>query len=257
MSVRWLVAFIDRPASSFEATAQFWLAVTGSTLSPRRGAYAEFATILPASGHSYLRVQRVAAGRGGSHLDLAVDDMTGTAGHARRLGAEVLRELDDVVVMRSPAGFVFCVVGHDGSAQRPLPVSLDGGARAIVDQLCIDIPPAEYENECTYWARLTGWTLHPGSRPEFSYLDRPDGIPLRILLQRTNDAGDGRAHAHLDLACDDTAATAIAHERLGARREGTHEHWIAMRDPAGVPYCLTRRDPDTGRLPSGTSRPTA
>ncbi|MGP4083372.1 VOC family protein, partial [Streptomyces sp. KR55] len=27
-------------------------------------------------------------------------------------------------------------------------------------------------------------------------------------------------------------------------------HWTVMRDPAGGTYCLTGRDPETGRLPS-------
>jgi hypothetical protein len=52
--------FLDFPVGSFGAGVAFWREVTGSTLSPFRGATGEFATLLPPSGDAYLRVQRVA-----------------------------------------------------------------------------------------------------------------------------------------------------------------------------------------------------
>jgi hypothetical protein len=48
--VRWLTVFLDFPAGSFGAGVAFWAEVTGSTLSPFRGAAGEFATLLPADG---------------------------------------------------------------------------------------------------------------------------------------------------------------------------------------------------------------
>ena len=53
--VRWLTVFLDFPAGSFGAGVAFWAEVTGSTLSPFRGAAGEFATLLPPYGDAYLR----------------------------------------------------------------------------------------------------------------------------------------------------------------------------------------------------------
>ena len=50
ITIGWLTAFVDRPAPTFEAATAFWLAVTESTLSPRRGATGQFATLVPGSG---------------------------------------------------------------------------------------------------------------------------------------------------------------------------------------------------------------
>ena len=71
--VRWLTVFLDFPAGAFGAGVAFWAEVTGSTLSPFRGAAGEFATLLPPYGDAYLRVQRIADGSGGHHIDLHVD----------------------------------------------------------------------------------------------------------------------------------------------------------------------------------------
>ena len=91
--VRWLTVFLDFPAASFGAGVAFWREVTGSGLSPRRGAAGEFATLLPADGDAYLRVQRVAGGSGGHHLDLHVDPALASveqaAERAVALGAKV------------------------------------------------------------------------------------------------------------------------------------------------------------------------
>jgi predicted enzyme related to lactoylglutathione lyase len=249
VTVRWLTAFIDRPADQLDLAMRFWSEVTGSAMSPMRGDHDEFATLLPPDGDAYLRIQRVADGVGGSHLDLHVDDITATAMRAGHLGARVTRELDDVIVMRSPAGMAFCVVDHDGESTRPAPTALHGSTRAIVDQLCIDIPRVAYESECEFWSDLTGWEHRQGVLPEFSYLRVPAGMPIRLLLQRQDDSPAGnRAGAHLDLACDDVEAAAAIHQELGAQLRARHEHWITMTDPAGLPYCLTRRDPDTGTV---------
>jgi predicted enzyme related to lactoylglutathione lyase len=253
MTVRWLTAFIDRPAHDFDATIEFWQRATGSTLSPSRGRDGEFATLIPSSGDPYLRVQRIADGPGGCHLDVHVDDIAATTRRAEALGARVHDALDDLVVMSSPAGGVLCVVAHDGEPVRPQPIGQDG-RRTIVDQLCLDIGRRDYESECAFWRDLTGWQHRQALLPGFSYLVRPDEMPLRLLLQRTDEEAPVRqAEAHLDLACDDADAACLDHVALGATVRARLEYWITMLDPAGLPYCLTRRNPDTGTLapPSG------
>lgn len=249
MTVRWLTAFIDRPAATFDAATRFWSDVTAATSSPPRGDHGEFATLIPGDGDAFLRVQRVVDGPGGAHLDVHVDDIPATARRAVELGATALTTHDDVVVLRSPAGLPFCVVRHAGESRRPPPVTPPASSvRTLVDQLCIDTPPDDHGGECVFWSALTEWEQRPTSRPEFTSLQRARAMPLRLLLQRLDRVEDDpQATAHLDLACDDVEAAAADHERLGARVQGRHEQWITLTDPSGVRYCLTRRDPDTGR----------
>jgi hypothetical protein len=249
VGVRWLTAFIDREPRSFSAATEFWLAVTGSTLSEPRGHDGEFATLVPHDGDAYLRVQRIRDGEGGSHLDVHVDDISGSARRATELGAMVEGSSDDVIVMRSPAGLPFCFVDHGGESRPPAPPFEPGRPVAIVDQLCIDIPPAAFEGECRFWAELTGWKSFSGGSPKFWRVEPPPSMPLGLLLQRQDEPGpSGRATAHLDLACTDADAMVRAHEGRGARLVGRFDHWITMADPAGVAYCLTRRTP--GARPS-------
>ena len=248
MTVRWLTAFLDRPGERLDASVAFWRAVTGSGLSAPRGERGEFATLLPTDGDAHLRVQRVVDGPGGTHLDVHVDDVAAAAARFAALGARVLQD-GAYVTMASPAGIVFCVVPHRGQATRPSPVD-DGGMRSLVDQLSLDVPAGQFDTEGAFWAAATGWDLHRGALAEFAVLARPAGQPLRLLLQRLGDDDLGGGRAHLDLACGaDVDAVASRHVALGATVVRTTPYWTTLLDPAGLPYCLTRRDPDTGTLP--------
>ena len=142
--VRWLTAFLDFPAGSFGAGVAFWREVTGSGLSPLRGAAGEFATLLPADGDAYLRVQRVADGSGGHHLDLHVDpaltSVEQAAERAVALGAKVLHREEGLVISASPAGFTFCLVRWHGESTVPGPVRLDGAGASRADAFWLDVP---------------------------------------------------------------------------------------------------------------------
>jgi hypothetical protein len=248
MIVRWLTGFIDRPSASFDSAVAFWSAVTGSSLSPPRGEADQFATLIPPDGDPYLRVQRLGDGHGGSHLDVHVDDIMGFARRALAVGAVEQRGYADVVVLRSPAGLPWCVVGHHGARVRPAPQAAgDTGRLHLVDQVCIDIPVSRFDEECAFWSHVTGWKQGQSSlRSEFRFLVRPEGCPLRLLLQRCDD--DGPARAHLDFASSDVGHVVAHHVRLGGTVAAVFEHWTVMTDPAGIRYCVTARDPATGRL---------
>ncbi|WP_448629863.1 VOC family protein [Cellulomonas soli] len=185
------------------------------------------------------------------HVDLHVEDVDAHTALAERLGATVRLRAEHVVLV-SPGGLVFCLVRDRGERTRPAPVTGALGAVAIVDQVCLDVPPDAFEAEGAFWSALTGWTLHAGSRPEFAALDRPAGIPLRFLLQRLDDPGSRRGvTAHLDVACgEQQGVVAAEHVALGAQVVGAGQWWTVMRDPAGSPYCLTPRDPSTGTIAS-------
>ena len=235
VSVRWMTGFLDSPDRSVEP---FWQAVTGSSLSGRRGDGGRFATLVPPDGDAFLRVQVVGAPPPRCHLDLHVADVPAVASRAAGAGAVVLVDVGELVVLRSPAGFVFCLVPWHGEAVRPAPVTWPGGHRSLVDQMCLDIPAGVFEGEAGFWAALTGWPRRRVAGSEFDYLARPGAMPLRLLLQRT---GGGAAGMHLDLACDDVPAEVARHVALGASIVRVTGWWTTLRDPAGREYCVTSR----------------
>ena len=161
-------------------------------------------------------------------------------------GASVVDERGELVVFSSPAGFPFCVVGHHDESRRPRPVAWPGGQRSLLDQLSIDIPASAFERECAFWTALTGWDVRVGSRPEF--IERPPGLPLRLLLQRLDDPADQHCGGHPDFACSDVPAEQHRHVALGAALVRSMANWTTMADPTGLHYCIARRHPDTGIL---------
>lgn len=241
----WTDAFIDRPYERFGRACDFWTVVTDTRLSERRGERQEFVTLLPDGADACVRVQGLLDGEGGAHLDLGVADLPRFVASALRLGARTLSDEDTLVVLRSPAGLPFCAVRWHGGSVRPPVVR---GSR--LDQVCLDVPPSSYDAEVAFWSGLLpDWESRPGSLPEFHVLAPPPGLPIRLLLQRLGE--ERPASAHLDLACADIEATRAEHERLGATAVAVGSNWTVMRGPAGGLYCLTGRDPETGRPASG------
>ncbi|MGW6726693.1 VOC family protein [Nocardia sp. NPDC055029] len=241
--IRWMWAFLDRPADGFDDCVRFWATVTGSTVSAPRGAHDEFVTLLPATGPAWVKMQAVGDG-GGIHLDLDVDDIPAAVATATGLGAHIVLVAPDYTVLESPAGQTFCFTPVKNDAPPPVTVSTaPDGTVTRLDQICLDLAPADIATDTAFWRSLTGWTHQPSRSPEFSRL-RGDDEPLQLLLQRLDDPRP--AAAHVDLASTDIAATATWHESLGADRVADGERWIVMRDPGGALYCVTGRDPYTG-----------
>ncbi|MGK5681521.1 VOC family protein [Actinoplanes sp. URMC 104] len=238
--VRWVTGFLDTPSRVAES---FWLAVTGGSLSPRRGSGGEFVTVLPRDGDAYLRFQVLPGSPPRTHCDLHVVALPAAVEQAVGLGASVLVDEGDLVVLRSPAGVVFCLVTWQGEAVRPGPVRWHDGGRSLVDQLCVDVPGTAFDREVAFWSGLTGWERRPSDLPQFEHLERGAGMPLKLLVQRLGAGGPGM---HLDLACDDVDREVARHVGLGAvvvRRVAGD--WTTLRDPAGREYCVTGRSPQS------------
>lgn len=237
----WVSAFLDFAPGAFDRGVAFWQGVTGYSLSPRRGATAEFATLVPPDGDDYLRVQALSAGPARLHLDLHVENPVYAAEAAVELGAHVLvRHELGYVVLRSPGGLVFCTVSHR-AARKPAAATWPDGNRSRVDQVCLDLPSATYDVEVEFWRALTGWD-HTTGAPPFDRLEPPDEQPLRWLLQRL-DEETGETRAHLDLCCDDRAAEEARHVALGATVVRRYDGWTVLTDPVGTTYCITGRTP--------------
>jgi hypothetical protein len=253
-----MTAMLDTPrdAPGAELALEFWQRVTASQLSPRRGQHQEFATLIPAAGDAFLRVQGTGGDAPDCHLDLHVDDVPTASDQAVACGAQLMADNTEFVTLRSPGGLPFCLVEHRGEERRPPPVNWQahrGGEQvsSLVDQLCIDVPAEAFEPEVTWWSHLLGWVQRPSSSPEFAVLERLAGQPLRLLLQRLASTEPMRlATAHLDLACTGRAAEVRRHIRLGARHLRRTDRWDTLLDPADRPYCITDRSPSTGNLPS-------
>lgn len=244
--VRWVWAFLDTPRADAERSWAFWSAVTGSTVHDRRGEHAEFATLAPARGAAWVKLQAVGAGTGGVHVDLDVDDVHGWAARAERLGAVRVGALGDTVVaLRSPGGFVHCLTTWGGAAGQDR-----RGMTSILDQVCLDVPRAAWPAETIYWSSLTGWALAGSDEPGFAALHRPWHVPVRLLLQRLDEV-DGPVRAHVDLACADRGSDTARHVAAGARIVAVRPFWTVLVDPVGRVYCLTDRNPQ----PAASERP--
>lgn len=241
MTPSWVSAFLDLPPAAYDDGVRFWCGATGYDLSTPSGEQGEYASLDPRVGDPHLWVQRLGSGRPRVHLDLHVGSPREAADRAASLGAREVAEAG-IVVMASPGGLPFCLVGHPSSQVAPA-VEWPGGHRSVVDQVCLDIPEERYDEEAAFWQRLTGRDRVPSAgHPEFERLVRPEGQALHLLLQRLGErAGDVRAH--LDLACSDRPAETTRHAALGATVVARCPGWTVLADPAGSAYCLTDREP--------------
>ena len=241
MEPRWITVFVDQPQERFDVGSQFWAGVTGSTISPRRGDDDEFATLVPATGDAFCRVQATTDASAGVHVDFHVDSIGDARGEATALGARVVADLGHVL-MASPAGLPFCLVEAGSESRVPAPV---GEPTSALDQLSIDVPASAFDAEVDFWSALLGWGRRTLAMPEFERLDETEGLPIRLLFQKLGtDSAPNRASAHLDIAAGDgREQVAAQHESFGAERVATFERWIVMRDPIGLAYCITGREP--------------
>ena len=214
--------FLDLPDSAPEAR-DFWVAATGWSLSESRGESGQFATLLPPEGDSWVKVQTV-PGEGGVHLDLDSSDREESVRRSLALGATHAWTYADVVVHRSPGGFVFCHTLTSGSASGP---PVEG---AVLDQVCLDIPPRLWEAEVVFWSALLGRPAVPGERAEYAFLEA-DG-QLRVLLQRLDSDGP-RVTGHPDFAVADRPAETERHVGLGARFVDSFDRWTVLEAPGG------------------------
>jgi hypothetical protein len=74
-------------------------------------------------------------------------------------------------------------------------------------------------------------------------------MPARLLLQRRTAGGQSDSVAgHIDFACAEPARLAQRHVASGAQVIAPFPYGVTLADPTGRLYCLTMRDPVTGKL---------
>jgi hypothetical protein len=254
----WVDAFLDVPPASASALRTFWSSVTGWPPSGPRGDHGQFRSLLPEppGSRAYLRVQELAA-PARVHLDLVTTPSTAPAmaAEAARLAglgaARLVSSRDDVEILASPAGQVFCLVRDDeprpavdpGRRARTWP----GGHRSRVTHVCLDVPPAAYDAEVAFWVAATGWVREPTQYAEFEWVtpppERAADVPLRLLVQRLSRPDDV-VGAHLDLGTTDVPAEVDRLLAIGAVDRGAAGNWHVLADPVvGRPFCVTTSAP--------------
>jgi hypothetical protein len=209
--IRWITGSLDSPSHDADT---FWPAVTRLTLSPRQGGRGEYATLHSPYGDAFLEMRLVDDGPARAHLDLHVEDVAAQTRRVVGLGAAVVRQDGETVVLRSPGGLPFGLVRWHGESLWP-------EAERGRYRMCLDVPSAQFDVEGRFWS---------------SALVREWPTPLNVLLRR---AGDAPAGMHLHLRCADPAAEVQRHVELGASIVRAAAGKTTFRDPAGQRYCLT------------------
>ena len=205
----------------------------------------ELRSFLPPQGDAYVH-QRTVSGAPGVHLDLEVPDLAAETDRLVGLGATEVRRTSDRHTLRSPGGLDLGLVPARPRHERPAPVIGPAGSRRRLVQVCLDLPARHVEVEAAFWRAALPWPEVVVDAPEFlGRLVPPLGAPLQVLLQRLGDDDPGTTtRAHLDLGSDDLAADAAWLRSRGATAVHDGDGFIALRDPAGLAFCVTGNSPD-------------
>jgi hypothetical protein len=104
---------IDLPADVFDAETEFWTELTGWTVT--KGSRPEFVVIQPPSELPFrILLHRLGEDRPTStHLDLACADRRATRTEHESLGATFVAEHGHWIVMRDPAGGIYCLTARN------------------------------------------------------------------------------------------------------------------------------------------------
>jgi catechol 2,3-dioxygenase-like lactoylglutathione lyase family enzyme len=240
--ISWMHAFVDVRAERAEEARSFWSSVLGWPSGDAWPGHPEFVSFVPENGAPYVHVQRI-DGPPRVHLDLVGEIERDTA-RLEELGATRVYRGAAWQAMASPAGLPFCVCAETWPHERPKAVTWPGGHRSRLVQLTVDVPNDQYDRELEFWRPATGWADEVVDAPEFHRLVHRRESPLQLLVQRLGaDDGAQQARAHLDLGTDDMDAELGRVRSLGARLLWTSAGFVALRDPLGLPFCVTANDP--------------
>jgi predicted enzyme related to lactoylglutathione lyase len=244
MTVSWLHAFIDVPAESAQRAREFWSAVTTWTAGEPWAGHPEFTSLTPPDGAAYLHVQTI-GGPARVHLDVVGHPATEVE-RLEALGARREHPGDGWYVMSSPGGLPFCVCDEGSVGPRPGPATLSDGNRTRVVQICVDVPDASYDAELAFWTAATGWADEPVDAPEYHRLVHRESSALTLLVQRLGKDDPGhRVRAHLDIGTTDIPTEVERVRALGATVVDHQPGITVLRDPLGLPFCVTGRRPES------------
>jgi hypothetical protein len=235
-------AFLDVPPGSLNAARSFWSAASGWPAGDAWPEHPEFSSFVPPDGMSYLHLQTI-DGPPRIHLDLAGDTDSDTT-RLEQLGATRQWRGDRWQVMRSPAGLPFCIYGPVSAWTRPGPAVWPDRHRSRISRLCVDIPAKWYAAELHFWQEATGWAAESAYCADSQQPLHGPSSALRLSLHRLGDDDSAtRARAHLNLETDDMAVELGRVQQLGAQQLSFDDGFAALRDPVGLPFCVSENDP--------------
>jgi Glyoxalase-like domain len=104
----------------------------------------------------------------------------------------------------------------------------------------VDVPKADHQRAVAFWTGALGKAPAVSEKfPDYAQYD--EVTPgLYFMVQATQD--DTR-RIHLDLESTDVEADVARLVGLGATEVERSHHWVVMRDPAGVTFCVVARQP--------------
>jgi glyoxalase superfamily protein len=241
----WIHAVVDAPADRHAMLATFWSHVLDWPVGDPWPDHPELRSFEPPRGEPYVHLQEI-DGPARVHLDLESEDPAAAVARAVDLGAALVRETDDWRTLSSPGGLPFCVL-EVGRHEAPGPAVWPDGHRSRMVQVCIDSPASAHEREVAFWRAFLGERWVPAPAPEFAGKWHDDaGSPLQLLFQRL-DEPDGPVRAHLDHGTDDLSGEVRRVLGLGAADIGRGRGWHAVRDAAGLAFCVTDNSPEQTR----------
>lgn len=100
---------IDVPTRDLEAATTFWAAALATQARPLKD-YSEFIALQNPASRCVVGLQDVGDAPARFHIDIESDDVEAEVARLVSLGATELERHHTWVVMRDPAGTVFCVV---------------------------------------------------------------------------------------------------------------------------------------------------
>jgi Glyoxalase-like domain len=113
----------------------------------------------------------------------------------------------------------------------------------------VDVPRADHEKAVTFWAQALG---KPAAVSEaFPDYAQFDAVTPGVYFMVQATADDTR-RIHLDLDSHDVEADVARLQALGATEIGRSHHWVVMRDPAGVTFCVVAHDPSSAAEPTAS-----
>jgi Glyoxalase-like domain len=119
-------------------------------------------------------------------------------------------------------------------------------ARLRLSAALVDVPSADHERVAAFWAGALGKTpVVTDTFPDYAQYD--EVTPgLAFMVQAT---GDDTRRVHLDFETEDVDVEVARLTALGATEVERSHHWVVMRDPAGITFCLVGLDPAHGAAP--------
>lgn len=217
----WTSAFFDLAPGDVARGTEFWAAVTGYDATEVGDPGRAFPPLRPAGGAPYLWVQRVDDPVSRVHLDLHVADLDEQVERAEGLGAELL-ERRDHAVLRSPEGFVFCLVPDPPGGDVPPPAVWPDGYTSRVDRARLFVPAAGHAREAAFWEAVQPTPPRP----------------LDVVVER---GAEPAPRAVLEVGATDRHHEVVRHVALGATVLDATATYDDLVDPAGIRYRVADR----------------